>query len=247
MLTRVQYIAGDTSQGGVLPNQVQGVKQGSGLIISPEGFISFDGSTVEGVVRTNRTAPSAFNGYVWPTTPGGAGQALTLSQPGNILYWSTPPASGTVSANFVDSYHNEPPGPDSLSLPNNLSNIQIQIIDGITGVSTLQAVASVTMQWQRPNFIISNVEVAYSISLELQNSSNVTLTTAYQRISGHPSEAGGQSRFPLLSATVPLINASLNPASTYKLKMYVNREQIDSETEVRVYSAIISSTGFNTL
>lgn len=40
-LTRSQLLAGDTFQGPVLASEVQGVKQGVGLIINPDGSIDF--------------------------------------------------------------------------------------------------------------------------------------------------------------------------------------------------------------
>jgi hypothetical protein len=64
-LTRAQLIAGDSSKGTVLSGQVQGVKQGAGVLIANDGTISFNSETSEGVVKTNN--PEAFNGYVWPS------------------------------------------------------------------------------------------------------------------------------------------------------------------------------------
>ena len=64
-LTRSQLIMGDSGQGAVLPGQVQGVKEGAGVLIANDGTISFDASSAEGVVKTNN--PNAYNGYVWPS------------------------------------------------------------------------------------------------------------------------------------------------------------------------------------
>jgi hypothetical protein len=64
-LTRAQLLAGNSSQGIVLSGQVQGVKQGVGVIIDGDGTISFDSTSATGVMRLNNT--SAFNGYVWPS------------------------------------------------------------------------------------------------------------------------------------------------------------------------------------
>jgi hypothetical protein len=74
-LTRAMLLAGNSSQGIVLPNQVQGVRQGVGLTILPDGTINFDATTASGVMRLNNAG--AYNAYVWP--------ALAL-----------PPAAGTI-------------------------------------------------------------------------------------------------------------------------------------------------------
>lgn len=66
---------GQASQGIVLPNQVQAVKQGIGVLILPDGTINFDSTTAAGVMRLNNGG--AYNAYVWP--------ALAL-----------PPAAGTI-------------------------------------------------------------------------------------------------------------------------------------------------------
>ena len=66
---------GNSSQGVLLPNQVQGVRQGVGVIILPDGTINFDSTTASGVMRLNNAG--AYNAYVWP--------ALAL-----------PPAAGTI-------------------------------------------------------------------------------------------------------------------------------------------------------
>jgi hypothetical protein len=77
---------GDTSQGTVLRGQVQGVKRGVGVTISPNGAISVDPTTITGVVKTNNT--SAFNDYIWPNANGTAGQALTTSVDGSLVWES---------------------------------------------------------------------------------------------------------------------------------------------------------------
>ena len=83
-LTRAQLIAGDSGQGPVLPGQVQGVKEGSGVSIANDGTISFDAETSQGVVKTNN--PSAFNGYVWPNAKSNSAFLLT-SGVGDNLEW----------------------------------------------------------------------------------------------------------------------------------------------------------------
>jgi len=82
---------GDTSQGTVLRGQVQGVKRGVGVIIFPNGSISFDPTTATGVVKTNN--PSAFNSYIWPDANGTANQVLTTSDDGTLSW-------GDVADNF---------------------------------------------------------------------------------------------------------------------------------------------------
>jgi hypothetical protein len=79
---------GDTSQGSVLRGQVQGVKRGVGVIIYPNGSISFDPTTATGVVRTNNA--SAFNSYIWPNANGVAGQVLTATADGSLLWDNIP-------------------------------------------------------------------------------------------------------------------------------------------------------------
>ena len=74
-LTRAQLLMGNCTQGCVLPGQVQGVKQGNGVCIAPDGTISFFAATSEGVVKTNN--PTAFNSYIWPNADGAAGEQLT--------------------------------------------------------------------------------------------------------------------------------------------------------------------------
>ena len=86
-LTRSQLIAGDGTQGFVLPGQVQGVTAGTGVTISPTGALSINTAdpAFNAFMRTNSVG--AFNGYVWPSSAGAVGQQLTLA-PGNNLVWS---------------------------------------------------------------------------------------------------------------------------------------------------------------
>ena len=83
---------GNTSQGTVLSNQVQGVKQGAGVLISADGTISFDSSTVSGVVRLNNAA--AYNNYVWPGSLGTSGQVLQGDGLGNLSWVSVSASAG---------------------------------------------------------------------------------------------------------------------------------------------------------
>ena len=85
-LTRAQLLSGDSSTGTtVLLGQVQGVKQGTGVVILANGTINFEPSTALGVMRLNN--PAAYNAYVWPLGGGLAGQQLTSDGAGN-LFWS---------------------------------------------------------------------------------------------------------------------------------------------------------------
>jgi len=84
-LTRAQLLMGNDSQGAVLPGEVQGVKQGAGILIATDGTISVDASSVVGLVKLNNAA--AFNGYVWPSVSGSPGQVLTKGT-GNLLEWT---------------------------------------------------------------------------------------------------------------------------------------------------------------
>lgn len=95
-LTRSQLIAGDISQGPVLQGQVQGVKQGNGVLINPDGTIEFRASTSVGVVKLNNNNPATFNGYVWPVSSGAADTFLRVDGNGN-LSWAVP--AGLVNLN----------------------------------------------------------------------------------------------------------------------------------------------------
>ena len=86
-LTRAQLLSGNSSQGTVLPGQVQGVSQGAGVLIAANGQISVDASTTTGLVKLNN--PSAYNAYVWPNTDGTVGQQLATDGSGN-LSWTDP-------------------------------------------------------------------------------------------------------------------------------------------------------------
>jgi hypothetical protein len=79
---------GNNAQGPILFDQVQGVREATppdGITIDVDGTIHFDAATSRGAVKLNN--PTAFNGYVWPTTPGTAGQQLEIDGSQN-LFWS---------------------------------------------------------------------------------------------------------------------------------------------------------------
>ena len=88
-LTRAQLLSGNSSQGAVLSNQVQGVTAGAGVQISGTGALSINSSdpTFNGFIKTNNG--SAYNGYVWPGSDGTAGYQLTTDGAGN-LDWTIP-------------------------------------------------------------------------------------------------------------------------------------------------------------
>ncbi len=69
-----------------LVGQVQGVKQGVGVVILPDGTINFDASSATGVMRLNN--PTAYNAYVWPGLSGApaAGTILSSDGAGNLLW-----------------------------------------------------------------------------------------------------------------------------------------------------------------
>jgi hypothetical protein len=86
---------GNSSQGAVLPGQVQAVIQGAGISIVANGTISVDSQTVVGLMKlgqTAGTAAAAYNSYEWPTTTGTAGQQLTINTVGGntTLKWDDP-------------------------------------------------------------------------------------------------------------------------------------------------------------
>ena len=87
-LTRAALLAGNSSQGIVLPNEVQGVTAGSGVQINGSGVLSINSTdpTFNGFIKTNN--PSAYNGYVWPVGPLPARAQLQTDASGNLT-WST--------------------------------------------------------------------------------------------------------------------------------------------------------------
>jgi hypothetical protein len=87
-LTRAQLLMGNSTQGVILNDQVQGVREASppdGITIDTDGTIHFDASTSTGTMKLNN--PSAYNAYVWPTARGSAGQQLETDASGN-LFWA---------------------------------------------------------------------------------------------------------------------------------------------------------------
>lgn len=88
-LTRAQLLAGNDTQGTVLPGQVQGVTAGTGVTISNTGSLSINpvDPAFDAFIRTNNSG--AFNGYLWPNADGTVGQQLTTNGLGQLV-WSDP-------------------------------------------------------------------------------------------------------------------------------------------------------------
>ena len=111
-LTRAQLLAGDTSTGTpVLNGQVQGVRQGTGVLILPDGTINFDASTAVGVMRLND--PNAYNAYVWPVLggPPAAGNILQTDGTGQLVWTGNyVPTIGTTSLNAAQGAAQLPVG-----------------------------------------------------------------------------------------------------------------------------------------
>lgn len=90
---------GNSSQGVLLPNQVQGVRQGVGVIILPDGTINFDSTTASGVMRLNNAG--AYNAYVWPASalPPAAGTILQSDGTGAVNWTANyVPTTGPTGA-----------------------------------------------------------------------------------------------------------------------------------------------------
>ena len=87
-LTRAQLLAGNQSQGTVLPGQVQGVTAGAGVTIDAAGVLSLNGNdpAFNGFIKTNNNL--AYNAYVWPGVDGAASTFLQTDGNGN-LSWAT--------------------------------------------------------------------------------------------------------------------------------------------------------------
>lgn len=85
---------GNNTQGYILDGQVQGVKQGEGVLINPDGTINFDPTGLNSVVRTNNN-DDAYNEYIWPapfTIEAGTFLSINAS---SELSWN-PPSIGSV-------------------------------------------------------------------------------------------------------------------------------------------------------
>lgn len=137
-LTRAQLLAGDSSQGVVLSGEVQGVKQGVGVVISVDGTISFDGTTATGVVRTNN--PAAYNAYVWPTLTGvPAADSILRSDGSGNLSWTNNYVLTTSSSGAANlpagTTATRPPAPLQGQIRFNTENTQLELYTGAAWVS----------------------------------------------------------------------------------------------------------------
>lgn len=102
-LTRVQLLQGDTSKGVVLPGQVQGVKQGTGISIAGDGTISVNASTAVGLLKLNNAF--AYNNYEWPASPGPQNSFLMYNGSG-ALSWEFPTLLVTSVSNSGETLSN---------------------------------------------------------------------------------------------------------------------------------------------
>lgn len=142
-LTRAQLLSGDSFQGTVLNGQVQGVKQGTGVVILPDGTINFDGNTATGVMRLNN--PSAFNGYVWPalSTPPALGAILQSSGGGNLI-WTTnyvPITSSTGAAKLPVGLNAQRPTGSDLAAGEIRYNSEEDVLEYYDGSNWVAVVA----------------------------------------------------------------------------------------------------------
>jgi len=86
---------GNSLQGFVLPDQVQGVREGAGITIAVDGVISVNSQTVVGLMKMGQTLPTAiaaYNSYQWPLGPGPVGNVVKIdSTSGGVtkLKWDT--------------------------------------------------------------------------------------------------------------------------------------------------------------
>jgi hypothetical protein len=121
-ITRAQYLSGDNSQGAILLNQVQGVKQGFGLIIDPDGTIRVDTSAF----GTTRFLPlglaSSFNGFSTDfVLVDSTSTAVTPTPQDNIIVFlggvaQTPVSSYTIVGNMIKFTSAPPAGTEFLAL-----------------------------------------------------------------------------------------------------------------------------------
>lgn len=140
-LNTAQYVAPLNSQ-GVLSGLVQGVKQGPGVSILPDGTITLDASTATGFVITNN--PTAAQ-YVWPTAGATSpGQQLANDGTGDV-YWSSDfvqvfPSGGTFAQTGAAAIPAGPTGDRPLSaspgfLRYNSSSTLMEYWDGAGWIS----------------------------------------------------------------------------------------------------------------
>lgn len=138
-LTRAQLLSGNSSQGTVLPGQVQAVSQGAGVTIANNGQISVDPTTVTGLVKLNNLA--AYNAYVWPALASApaTGSILQSDGAGN-LSWSTgyvPTTAPSGAALLPVGNTAQRPGVIAGEIRFNSETNSLEYSDGLTWVSVI--------------------------------------------------------------------------------------------------------------
>lgn len=152
-LTRAQLLMGDTGQGIVLTDQVQGVKEPTppdGVTIDPDGTIHFDAATSVGTMKLNN--PTAYNSYVWPTAPGASGQQLETDASGNLFWADADGIDWTQKGQLIVGIGFGPtqdtlldPGPDNRVLKTSSgttsglewSELYVDVVPNITGAAVI--------------------------------------------------------------------------------------------------------------
>ena len=138
-LTRAQLLSGNSSQGVVLPGQVQAVSQGAGVTIAANGQISVDASTVTGLVKLNNA--TAYNAYVWPALAGApaAGAILQTDGVGNLL-WTTnyiESTSSTGAATLPSGTTAQRPAPQAGDIRYNTETGVLEYSDGVSWIAVI--------------------------------------------------------------------------------------------------------------
>lgn len=143
-LTRAQLLAGDVTTGTpVLAGQVQGVRQGTGVLILSDGTINFDASTAEGVMRLNNS--TAYNAYVWPSlglTPPAAGTILQSDGTGALIWTGdyVPTTGATGAGNLpVGVIAQRPNTPIAGQIRYNSETTALEYYDGSNWISIVGA------------------------------------------------------------------------------------------------------------
>jgi hypothetical protein len=195
-LTRAQLISGNSSQGAVLSNQVQGVTAGAGVQISGTGALSINSSdpTFNGFVKTNNG--SAYNGYVWPGSDGTAGYQLTTDGAGNLT-WTIPTGiPWTAKGQLVVGT-----GAATQTLLNVGTNTAFAVADststsGLTYTSSLKSAVLLPAgndTTERPTVPVLGQVRYNNVAGEFEGYSGPT--PAWQPLGGQPTGAGGDKIF----------------------------------------------------
>jgi len=182
-LTRAQLLSGDTSQGVRLPGQVQGVKQGVGVIIATDGTISFDSSTATGIMRLNN--PSAFNGYVWPSGGPFPNNSIPQYASGTgqiswtVNYVTTTGATGAAQAPTGTTANRPlPPAAGQFRFNTDLGVMEVYTGTGWTSIGApIQAGLGINLSGTSPNEV-------YKLDVPIQFGPPVAGTLPAQAIDG---------------------------------------------------------------